>query len=116
MGARAAWSKAAFRIGQRTSGQRKVAQSEDDRGGTQGSGLAIVEGFRAALEGLSANPDFVAETGKRARKRVHDHFSWRKKAEQVSEAYAWVLGRGSKPYLLSHTQPHQGRHRHRCVH
>ncbi len=65
-----------------------------------GSRVAIVEGFRAALESLSANPDLVADTGERARKRVHDHFSWRKKAEQVSEAYAWVLGRGSKPLFF----------------
>jgi glycosyltransferase involved in cell wall biosynthesis len=62
-----------------------------------GSRDDIVQGFRAELERLAGEPALVAETGKRARKRVHDLFSWRRKAEQVSEVYAWVLKRGPKP-------------------
>ncbi len=52
----------------------------------------IVTGLRGALERIAAEPDALPEIGARARARVQDHFTWQRKAEQVAEVYAWVLG------------------------
>ncbi len=61
---------------------------------------AIVAGVRSELERLAANPELVAETGKRARERVHRLFTWQVKARQVSSVYDWVLGKRTKPLFL----------------
>ena len=61
---------------------------------------AIVAGVRSELERLAANSELVAETGKRARERVHRLFTWQAKARQVSSVYDWVLGKRTKPLFL----------------
>ena len=53
----------------------------------------IVVGVRAALERIAAEPGVLAVRGAEARARVHEHFTWARKAEQVAEVYDWVLGR-----------------------
>ena len=68
---------------------------------------AIVAGFRSELERLAADPDLVAETGKRARQRVQRLFTWQNKARQVASVYAWVLGKRERPLFFDsqHREP-----------
>jgi len=63
-----------------------------------GNRSEVVASFRAALEGLVANPSTIRPMGAAARERVHRLFTWDAKAAQVLEVYRWVLGqRPSKP-------------------
>lgn len=55
----------------------------------------LVASLRRALEGLAADPGSIAPMTEAARRRVEDLFTWRRKAEQVGEVYAWVLGERS---------------------
>ena len=65
-----------------------------------GDRAQIIAGFRAELERLAAAPDLVRTTGKTARARVDQDFTWSAKAEQVAQVYEWVLGRTEqKPYF-----------------
>lgn len=58
----------------------------------------IVDGFRAILERLVADPSVIRPMGERARERALQHFTWSAKASQVREVYRWVLGlRSEKP-------------------
>ena len=65
-----------------------------------GDRAQIIAGFRAELERLAAAPDLVRTTGKTARARVDQDFTWSAKAAQVAQVYEWVLGRTEqKPYF-----------------
>lgn len=61
----------------------------------------VVQGLARALRQCAEDPDAVARMGAAARRRVEAHFTWERKAEQISEVYAWVLGRrAEKPEFL----------------
>lgn len=63
-----------------------------------GSREEIVVGFRGLLTDLANDPAAVAVMGETARQRIAEKFTWARKAEQVLEVYAWVLGkRADKP-------------------
>lgn len=57
-----------------------------------GSRAEIIDGFRRELERIAASPECLGEIGSRARARVHDLFTWQRKAEQIGEVYSWVRG------------------------
>jgi glycogen(starch) synthase len=52
----------------------------------------IIAGFREALIDLAADPAALTQMAARARARVQEKFLWSRKAEQILEIYAWVLG------------------------
>jgi glycosyltransferase involved in cell wall biosynthesis len=54
---------------------------------------AIIAGLAAALERLARAPGELDRMGANARQRVETLFTWRRKAEQDLEVYAWALGR-----------------------
>lgn len=58
-----------------------------------GTRAAIVGDLRALLDRLAADPGAVAAAGDRAYNRVQALFTWQRKAAQVAEIYAWLLGR-----------------------
>jgi glycosyltransferase involved in cell wall biosynthesis len=60
---------------------------------------SLREGFRKTLSELADAPDSLSGYAERARERVERWFTWERKAEQVAEIYAWVLGRGPRPPL-----------------
>lgn len=54
--------------------------------------------LRATLEQIVMNPAVLSELSQAAKNRVHEKFLWSRKAEQISDVYAWVLGgRPDKP-------------------
>lgn len=57
-----------------------------------GSRVEIVARFRAALEGVLADPGGVDRRSGAALARAHSLFTWDAKAAQVCEVYRWVLG------------------------
>jgi glycosyltransferase involved in cell wall biosynthesis len=58
----------------------------------------VVTGLAARLDHCAANPADVAAKGAAAKARVAALFTWARKAEQVAQIYAWVLGqRHDKP-------------------
>lgn len=68
---------------------------------------AIVAGLRAALDRLDGDRPALAEAGHAARDRVAQHFTWPRKAAQISEVYDWVLGRrDDKPNLFAEKWEH----------
>jgi glycosyltransferase involved in cell wall biosynthesis len=62
-----------------------------------GTRAAIVERLSKVLAELARDRSQLPAIGQRARERVLDFYTWQKKAEQVREVYAWVLGRSPKP-------------------
>lgn len=58
---------------------------------------AIVASYREVLQRIVANPGELIEKSARGRERVARHFTWDRKAEQMTKVYDWVLGRGPKP-------------------
>jgi glycosyltransferase involved in cell wall biosynthesis len=62
-----------------------------------GSRAEIVESMCRALDGILVRPEQLLPKGRAARERVERHFTWSKKAEQLSAVYEWVLGRAGKP-------------------
>lgn len=62
-----------------------------------GTRAEIVSRFREELERLSSTPKTTEEMGTRARSRIHQHFTWERKAEQILDVYKWVQGGGTKP-------------------
>lgn len=64
---------------------------------------AIVAGFRAALEGVLADPAALPGMARTARDRVARDFTWDAKARQIARVYDWVLDgkAGPPPALLS---------------
>lgn len=59
----------------------------------------VVQGLREGLEAITADPADAHAKGQRARRRVHELFTWDAKAEQMAKVYDWALGRGDKPDL-----------------
>jgi glycosyltransferase involved in cell wall biosynthesis len=57
-----------------------------------GSRDEIVSRFRAALEGVLADPGGIDRRSGAALARAHTLFTWDAKAAQVREVYRWVLG------------------------
>ena len=58
----------------------------------------VIQGFRAQLERIAADPDSLKSIGERAKARVESLFTWERKADQILSIYAWVLGaRTEKP-------------------
>ena len=51
----------------------------------------IIEGMKAALSEIIADPTVLREKSDAARARVEDIFIWPKKARQMETVYAWVL-------------------------
>jgi glycosyltransferase involved in cell wall biosynthesis len=61
----------------------------------------VVAGFRRELARMAEDDGGLAEVGARARARVEALFTWERKAEQVAEVYAWVLGaRAERPVFF----------------
>lgn len=58
---------------------------------------AIVAGLRRQFDALAADPAPLVRKASRARERVLRWFTWQRKAEQMADVYAWVLGQGPKP-------------------
>lgn len=57
----------------------------------------IVADYRKVLAGIVADPSELVGKSARGRERVARHFTWDRKAEQMTKVYDWVLGRGPKP-------------------
>lgn len=71
-----------------------------------GPRAAIIKGFRTALGQVVENPRMLDPMSLAARKRVHEYFTWPRKAAQVAEIYDWVLGaRGERPAPISMAGP-----------
>jgi glycosyltransferase involved in cell wall biosynthesis len=62
-----------------------------------GTRESIIAAFRAILAELAAAPDRARLIGEKARRRVHNLFTWDVKARQIFEVYRWVLGQRGKP-------------------
>lgn len=59
---------------------------------------AVIHGLAEVLTQCCDAPEDVAAKGAAARQRVEALFTWQRKAEQMGEVYAWVLGkRETKP-------------------
>ena len=56
-----------------------------------GDRAAIVAGFAAALERLERDRPALDRAGQAGLQRVNAHFTWARKADQISEIYDWVL-------------------------
>ena len=54
-----------------------------------GSRADIIAGFTETLTKLAADPIALTERASKARARVHSHFLWSHKAEQVAQVYDW---------------------------
>jgi glycosyltransferase involved in cell wall biosynthesis len=66
-----------------------------------GTRAEIIAAFRDALIALATDPAELVAMGARGRAHVAAKFTWARKAEQVLEVYAWVLGqRDTKPELF----------------
>lgn len=64
----------------------------------------VVRDLAKALLTCAEDPAAVARMGEAARMRVEAHFTWDRKADQLAEVYAWVLGRrAEKPDFLGLT-------------
>lgn len=50
----------------------------------------IVNGFRATLTRLAENPDQLRPMARAAKARVHSHFLWSQKANQIIDVYNWT--------------------------
>jgi glycosyltransferase involved in cell wall biosynthesis len=61
----------------------------------------IIANFRAELTRLCADRSSLETLGQNARDRIHSHFTWSRKAEQIKEVYHWVLAKDTavKPTL-----------------
>ncbi|MGG7566384.1 glycosyltransferase family 4 protein [Rhodovulum sp. DZ06] len=57
----------------------------------------VIAGFARALEQAAADPDALAAMGNAAAAEIAAKFHWARKAEQVRDVYAWMLGRGERP-------------------
>lgn len=57
-----------------------------------GPRAAIIAALRRELDRAAADPSGVAAAGLRAQARVSALFTWPRKAAQVAEVYAWLLG------------------------
>ncbi|TBN38651.1 glycosyltransferase [Paracoccus subflavus] len=57
----------------------------------------IVAGFRAALEGVLADPSVLPGLAQAARDRVARDFTWDAKARQIAGVYDWVLSGKTGP-------------------
>jgi len=57
----------------------------------------LVRRLREQFENLVQAPEAIEAKSSRARSRVERWFTWKRKAEQISAVYAWVLRRGPKP-------------------
>lgn len=62
-----------------------------------GDRAAIVAGLRRRFEALASDPGPLALKASRGRARIVRWFTWQRKAEQLADVYAWVLGDGPKP-------------------
>lgn len=57
-----------------------------------GPRATVIEGLATALQACCENPEGVAQKGAAARDRVQAMFTWGRKADQLAQVYAWVLG------------------------
>lgn len=58
----------------------------------------IMAAFRKQLTTLVADPSLLPAMAEAGRAHVEEHYDWMRKAEQVRDVYAWVLGRrANKP-------------------
>ncbi len=62
-----------------------------------GDRAQIIAAFSELLHQIVQSPEMLTETSRAARQRVEDYFTWDKKAEQVVQAYHWLLQGGEKP-------------------
>jgi glycosyltransferase involved in cell wall biosynthesis len=62
-----------------------------------GDRASIVAGLRRQFEILVDDPGPLALKAARGRARILRWFTWQRKAEQMADVYAWVLGEGPKP-------------------
>jgi glycosyltransferase involved in cell wall biosynthesis len=58
---------------------------------------AMVLSLRQILAELASSPERARVVGERARRRVHELFTWDVKARQIVEVYRWVVGERDKP-------------------
>ncbi len=66
-----------------------------------GDRAAIIDAMQAALDRLEQDRSALARAGHAAQERVARHFTWSRKAAQISEVYDWVLGqRDETPRIL----------------
>lgn len=60
------------------------------------------DGLEPALADATARPpDQLRAMGARGRQLVQDRYSWTRAAIQMTEAYAWLFGRGSRPDFVT---------------
>lgn len=62
--------------------------------------MSLVQGFRAALQRVAADPAQLDRLGDAAVDRVERFFTWDRKAEQIVTLYDWVRDGGPRPALL----------------
>ncbi len=58
---------------------------------------ALVAGFRDQLKNICENPQQLIEKRAAAIQRIHNFYTWEKKAEQDLEIYRWLKGFSDKP-------------------
>lgn len=60
------------------------------------------EALQAALTDATTRlPDQLHAMGQRGRQLIQDRYSWTRAAAQMTEAYAWLFGRGSRPDFVT---------------
>ncbi|MBT9330248.1 glycosyltransferase family 4 protein [Paracidobacterium acidisoli] len=52
---------------------------------------ALIDGFAAGMQRLISTPDLPAQMGAAGRRRVEEHFNWKRKIEQILEIYNEAL-------------------------
>jgi glycosyltransferase involved in cell wall biosynthesis len=62
-----------------------------------GTREVVIERLAKLLAELARDRSRLPALGRAARERVLDWFTWERKASQVNEVYAWVLGKRPKP-------------------
>ena len=57
----------------------------------------LIEGFKKQLTAICDDPEELVTKREAAIERIHMHYTWEKKAEQMLHVYRWLLGLESKP-------------------
>lgn len=62
-----------------------------------GPRATLIAGFKRQLEHICSHPDELASKRDAAVGRIHQFYTWEKKAEQMLAIYRWLLNQGDKP-------------------
>jgi glycosyltransferase involved in cell wall biosynthesis len=66
-----------------------------------GSRSEIVDGFKRELALMASDPEALADMAASGRDRIHSHFTWSQKADQIMKVYEWCqTGEGTRPVFF----------------